>query len=113
VTSSGSRSLLFNQDAVQHKFTVNMIDSAVPQVFVTAAASIVVSPTQGGSITMQLTTKPTANVVVSLLDNGQTLLSSASSQFTAASGGNPPTVTFSPSNWNIPVTINVAYNPSY
>ena len=113
VTSNGSGPLLFNQDAVQRKLTVNVIDSAVPQVFVTPASPIVVSPTQGGSYTMQLTTKPTANVVVSLLDNGQTLLSSTSSQFTAASGGNPPTVTFSPSNWNIPVTINVAYNPSY
>ena len=110
VTSSGGVSPLFNQDIVQHKLTVNVIDSAVPQVFVNPTTPILVSPTQSGSYTLQLTTQPTANVVVSLLDNGQTLLSSASAQF---NNGNPPTVTFTPGNWNVPVTINVAYNPAY
>ncbi len=115
VTSSGTGTLRFNQDIVQHKLTVTVIDSAVPQVLITPSTPVTVSPTQPSSYTMQLTVPPKSGdtVTVQLLDDGQTLLSSTSSQFTAAIGNNPPYVTFNSSNWNIPVKITVAYNPSF
>ena len=107
--------LLYNQDTVQHKLTVNVIDSSVPQVLVSPSTPITVSPTQPSSYTMQLTVAPVANVTIQLLDDGQTLLSSADPRFKLSdpSFGNLPTVTFTSANWNIPITINVAYNPSY
>ena len=115
VTSSGTGTLRFNQDIVEHKLTVTVIDSAVPQVLITPSTPVTVSPTQPSSYTMQLTVPPKSGdtVTVQLLDDGQTLLSSTSPQFTAAAGNNPAYVTFSPSNWNIPVTITVKYNPSF
>jgi hypothetical protein len=113
VTSTGTGPLLFNQDNVQHKLTVNVIDSRLPQVLVTPGTPLTVTPTQPASYTMQLTTAPTAPVYVSLLDSGQTLLSSSSPQFTAASGNTPAMVEFTSSDWNQPVTITVSYNPNY
>ena len=110
VTSSGG---LFATDTVQHKLSVNVIDSAVPQVLVSPSTPITVTPSQPSSYTMQLTTQPSADVTVQLLDDGQTLLSSMSSNFTAATSSAPAYVTFNSSNWDIPVTITVSYNPNY
>ena len=74
----------------------------------------IVSPSQPSSYTLQLTSAPTAPVIISLLDDGQTCLTSGDARFTAAASCNSgtPTVTFDSSNWNQPVTITVSVNPN-
>ena len=68
-----------------------------------------VSSTQTYSYQMVLTKAPVADVTVDLLGDGQTIASSSASGFDAAS----QTYTFTAADWNVPVTITLAPNPSY
>ena len=58
---------------------------------------------------MVLTQAPTADVVVSILSTGQTIASSSAQGFDAAD----QTVTFTSSDWNVPVWITLGMNASY
>src|SRR5204862_7524855 len=51
-----------------------------------------------------------ADVTISVLTDGKTLVSSADPRFHA---GAQPTVVFNSSNWSDPVTITVAVNPAF
>jgi hypothetical protein len=68
----------------------------------------VISPEAGGSYSIVLTQQPTADVVIALLGDGQTLLSSSAANFDP----NTNTVTFTPDNWDQAVEIQVEVNPA-
>jgi Ca2+-binding RTX toxin-like protein len=86
------------------------------------AGGLLVTPSDGTTLvseghpdtyTLQLTREPTAPVVVSLLSDGQTLVSADSDplgRFAVSSDGTP-TVTFDNTNWNTPFTVRVEVNP--
>ena len=67
-----------------------------------------VSENQPDAYTLKLTKAPTAPVTVSILSDGQTLVSSADSRFSSTNGA---TVTFDADNWDVPVVVDVAVNP--
>jgi Ca2+-binding RTX toxin-like protein len=67
-----------------------------------------VSENQPDAYTLKLTKAPTAPVTVSILSDGQTLVSSADSRFSSTNGA---TVTFDADNWDVPVVIDVTVNP--
>ena len=121
VTSSDPADALFNNVSTQHKVRVIVTDSELAQVLVTPGSDpMIVSATQTATYTLELTTKPTAPVVISLLSDGKTVLSVAPvdtpaqvAQFTPASGAKPPTVTFNSTNWDTPFTVQVSVNPDF
>ena len=83
-------------------FTINKVDMDVPAI-VTSAVSVATGEgsNSNGSFTVSLSTKPTANVNVTL--------NPADGQFTVnnASINNDQVLVFTPSNWNIPQQVQV------
>ncbi len=83
-------------------FTINKVDMDVPSI-ITSAVSVATGEgsNSNGSFTVSLSTKPTANVNVTL--------NPADGQFTVnnASINNDQVLVFTPSNWNIPQQVQV------
>ena len=85
------------------------------------AAGIIVTETNGSTLVSEgnpdfydivLTKAPTHDVVVSILTDGQTIVSTDSDPYSRFDdSGEIPTVTFTPGNWNNPFTVRVDENP--
>ena len=76
--------------------------------------NVIVSNSQPGSYTIQLTKAPVTGTTVTLriLDDGKTIVSSADGRFNAGVPDSP-TVTFDPTNWNTAISLAINPNPSY
>ena len=85
-----------------------VIDDDSGQVIITETdGSTLVSETQDDTYSIRLSREPSAPVVISLLPDGQTLLSSLDIRFNGAEN----TVTFDATNWNVDAVIEVSVNP--
>ncbi|WP_117236182.1 LEPR-XLL domain-containing protein [Vibrio maerlii] len=108
-TSSSLNSSDYNQlDSVEQMVAVVDNDSGAVIIEQTDGSTLV-SETQTDEYTIVLSKAPTAPVTVNLLNDGQTLFSSADSRFNALDN----TVTFDATNWDQPITISLAVNPDY
>ncbi|WP_261817079.1 LEPR-XLL domain-containing protein [Vibrio gallicus] len=114
----GSVNLSVSSNVVQSEY--NQVDDTQQVLFVSdndsgavivtqTDGSTLVSQTQGDDYSLVLSRAPSSTVTVNLLNDGQTLFSSADPRFNAASN----TVTFDASNWDQAISITLAVNPDY
>ncbi|WP_298261961.1 LEPR-XLL domain-containing protein [uncultured Litoreibacter sp.] len=90
-------------DARLAEITAELVDDETASVIITETnGSTVVGEGQTDSYTLQLSSQPIGTVTVTLQNDGQTTLTSADARF----AGN--TVTFDATNWDQPITIDVA-----
>ncbi len=90
-------------DASLTEITAELVDDETASVIVTETdGTTVVGDSQTDSYTLQLSSQPIGTVTVALQNDGQTVLTSGDARF----AGN--TVTFDATNWDQPITINVA-----
>ena len=73
------------------------------------SAAVVSAAGETYTYQMVLTQAPTADVVVSLVGDGETIASSSAAGFNAQN----QTITFTAQDWNVPVTITLSANPNY
>ena len=110
VTSSGSLTPVYGAVADTPEVKFQLADSRVGSVIIQESnGSTVVSAGHPDAYTIQLSKAPIADVVVSILDDGLTLVSSADARFNGA--GAVPTVTFHAGD-TTPITITVSINPN-
>ena len=109
ITSSAT-SGFYAHVAQQAMASFTLSSGAVPVVITQASGGVAVSAGNPASYTVQLSAAPTAPVTISLLTSSQLLLTSSDAAFSSVGG--VPTLTFTASNWNHAVTVNVAVNPS-
>ncbi|KKK81247.1 hypothetical protein LCGC14_2815400, partial [marine sediment metagenome] len=94
---------------------VTVYDGDSPGVLATESegSTLVVEGGHGDQYDLRLTSQPAGAVTVEILTDGQALVSSSDSRFNAGSDTEPPSVTFTPSNWWMPATIEVSANPNF
>ena len=95
---------------------VEMLDNETPGVVVTetdGSTLVIAGDPVGDTYSLRLTKEPEGAVQISLLNDGQTLLSSADPRFQAASGSTPAMVTFTADDWYVPVVVQVVADPSF
>ena len=103
VTIGATSSSTGSFDASLAEITAELVDDETASLIVTESdGSTVVGEGQTDSYTLQLSTQPVGTVTVTLQNDGQTILTSGDARF----AGN--TVTFDATNWDQPITIDVA-----
>ena len=114
VTSTGGGNAAVYTAVTAQDLTVDVRDNDAGGVVITQSqGSTVVSATSDEFYTVSLTKAPTADVVVKLLPDGKTLLTSYDNdaRFSVDAKG-IATVTFSAANWNVPFKVKVSLNPN-
>ncbi len=115
VSSTGGT--VFSSVSEEPWVKVDVVDNDTPGVIVTetdGATLVVMGDAAGDTYALRLARNPGAQVVtISLVSDGQTILSGTDTRFTAGAGDAAPTVTFNSTNWWQPVTITVTANAAY
>ena len=113
VSSIGGTDPEFAAVADMFEVKVEVRDNDAGGLLVTqSGGNTLVSETQTDTYSLVLTQQPTAPVTVTILSDGQTLVSADSDPLGRLdASGDEPTVTFDETNWDIPFVVRVAVNP--
>ncbi|NRA22733.1 MAG: hypothetical protein HRU05_19860, partial [Oceanospirillaceae bacterium] len=110
LTTTSTMSTYANVDTIEVK--LNVVDDDSGAVIVSATdGGTVVSANNSDNYSIKLSKQPTAPVIISLLNDQQIIITSTITDPRFDSATN--TVTFTASNWNVPIVLTVNANPDY